>query len=146
MSDLRKIALTSDYAKLLEMFLKDWILEDISENLDPSQYGARKGSGTEHLLVAFTDRILKLLDSVRERSAVIASAVDWANAFDRMDPTITTRKLITTGLRPSLVSILVSYMENRRMIVRFNGAESTEEIDRRRPSGHHFRGAGVYCL
>ena len=127
MSDLRKIALTSDYAKLLEMFLKDWILEDISENLDPSQYGARKGSGTEHLLVAFTDRILKLLDSVRERSAVIASAVDWANAFDRMDPTITTRKLITTGLRPSLVSILVSYMENRRMIVRFNGAESTEK-------------------
>ena len=57
-SDLRKIALSSDYSKVLEGFIKDWILEDISHNIDPSQYGARKGSGTEHLIVAFVDRVL----------------------------------------------------------------------------------------
>ena len=100
-SDLRKIALSSEYAKLLEAFLKDWIIEDIGPNLDPSQYGAKKGSGTEHLIVTFVDRVLKRLDSIRNTSAVIASAVDWANAFDRMDPTITTQKLIKIGLRPA---------------------------------------------
>ena len=58
-SDLRKISLTSQYSKLFEGFLKDWILEDIKHHVDPSQYGARKGSGTEHLIVAYFDRVLK---------------------------------------------------------------------------------------
>ena len=123
-SDLRKIALSSDYSKLFEGFLKDWILDDISDNLDPSQYGARKGSGTEHLIVAFVDRVLKNLDSVTSRAAVISAAVDWSAAFDRLDPTITTQKLIKIGVRPSLVAILISYMTNRRMVVKYKGAQS----------------------
>ena len=107
-SDLRKIALSSDYSKLFEGFLKDWILDDISEKIDPSQYGAKKGSGTEHLIVAFVDRVLKSLDSVTSRSAVISAAVDWSAAFDRLDPTITTQKLLKIGVRRALVSVLVS--------------------------------------
>ena len=125
-SDLRKLALTSDYSKLFEGFLKDWILEDISENLDPSQYGARKGTGTEHLIVKFVDRVLKQLDYARSKSAVLAASVDWAAAFDRLDPTITIKKFISMGVRPSLVPILVSYMTNRRMIVKFIEAESSQ--------------------
>ena len=125
MSDIRKIAITSEYSKLLESFIKDWILKDISQNLDPCQYGSRKGSGTEHLIVQFVDRILKMLDSVTQRSAVIAAAVDWSAAFDRLDPTITTQKLIKIGVRPTLVSILISYMTNRRMIVKFQGEKSS---------------------
>ena len=58
-SDLRKLALSSDFSKLFEGFLKDWILYDISEKIDPSQYRARKGSGTEHLIVAFVDSVKK---------------------------------------------------------------------------------------
>ena len=88
-SDLRKIAGTSDYSKLLESFLKDWILEDIKYNIDPSQFGGRKGSGTEHLVVCFVDRVLKLLDSTILKSAVILAACDWSAAFDRLDPTYT---------------------------------------------------------
>ena len=104
--------------------MKDWILEDIADKIDPSQYGARKGSGTEHLIVAFVDRVLKNLDSVTSKAAVISAAVDWSAAFDRLDPTITTLKLIKIGVRPSLVSILVSYMTNRRMIVKYKGVQS----------------------
>ena len=111
-------------AKLLEGFLKDWIVEDISLNLDPSQHGARKGTGTEHLVVKLVDRILKSLDSTIKASAVIATSIDWAAAFDRLDPTITIQKMLSIGVRPSLVPVLVSYMTNRRMIVRFNGSQS----------------------
>ena len=33
-SDLRKISCTSDYSKLYEGFLKDWIMEDVNDNID----------------------------------------------------------------------------------------------------------------
>ena len=34
----------------------------MSAKLDPAQYGTQKGTGTDHLLVALVDRILKHLD------------------------------------------------------------------------------------
>ena len=92
--DLRKIACTSDFSKVFEGFLKDWILEDIGEKLDIGQYGGKKGIGTEHMIVCLLDRILKLLDKHPDRSAVVATCLDWAAAFDRQDPTIAVNKFI----------------------------------------------------
>ena len=92
--DLRKIACTSDFSKLFEVFLKDWILEDIGEKLDIGQYGGKKGIGTEHMIVCLLGRILKLLDKHPDRSAVVATCLDWAAAFDRQDPTIAVKKFI----------------------------------------------------
>ena len=85
--DLRKISCTSDYSKLYEGFLKDWIVEDIYKNLDIGQYGGRKGTGTEHMIVSLLDRISKLLDQHQDRSAVIAASLDLMAAFDRQDHT-----------------------------------------------------------
>ena len=68
--------------------------------------------------------MLKNLDSLTSRSAVIAAAAYWSAAFYRLDPIITTLKLIKIGIRPALVTVLVSYMSNRRMIVKFKGAQS----------------------
>ena len=77
-SDLRKIACTSDHSKMFEGFLKDWIIEDISHNLDTGQYGGQAGLGTEHMMVNFIDRIQYLLDKYPDKSAVIATSLDWA--------------------------------------------------------------------
>ena len=85
--DLRKISSTSDYSKVFESILKDWIMDDIAPNIDISQFGGQKGMGTEHMLVCMVNRILSLLDNNTESSAVIAAMVDWASAFDRQDPT-----------------------------------------------------------
>ena len=71
-SDLRKISCTSDFSKLFERFLKDWIMEDISANIDIKQFGGQAGIGTEHMLVCYVDRILKLLDKNPDKSAIIA--------------------------------------------------------------------------
>ena len=75
--DLRQISCTSDFSKLYEGFLKEWILKDIHPNLDPSQYGNEAGTGTDHLLLAFVDKVLKLLDTTENYTAVIAAMVDW---------------------------------------------------------------------
>ena len=125
LKDIRKIACTSDFSKLFEKFLKDWIIEDISQNLSPTQYGGKRGMGTEHVIVNFVDRVLKLLDSNNTTSpAVMVSFADWRGAFDRQDPTITINKFIQLGVRSSLIPILIDYLKNRQMKVKMNGEES----------------------
>ena len=73
-SDLRKISCKSDYSKIFESFLKDWIMEDVGENLDIGQFGGLPGIGTEHMIVCLIDRILKLLDRHTDGSAVIMTS------------------------------------------------------------------------
>ena len=46
------------------------------------------------MIVCLLDRILKLLDKHPDRSAVVATCLDWAAAFDRQDPTIAVNKFI----------------------------------------------------
>ena len=76
------------------------------------------------MMVNLMDQILKLLDNNKNRSAVIASMVDWASAFDRQDPTLAIEKFIAMGVRPALTLILVSYLRNRQMQVRVNNKYS----------------------
>ena len=125
LKDVRKVASTSDYNKVLESVIKDYITEDIAHNLDPQQFGGKKGHGTEHMLVSLMDRVLKLLDNNNTKSAVLKAGVDWSSAFERGDPTTTTAGFLEMGLRPSIVKLLSSYMTSRQMSIKFNGEEST---------------------
>jgi hypothetical protein len=122
-SDLRKIASTSDYSKIFEKCLMQFITEDIGHKIDIQQFASKKGMGTEHLIVCMMDRVLSLLDKPG-MTAVIRSAADWASAFDRTDPTTSIQKFIRMGVRSSLVPILVQFLTNRKMSVKFNNAES----------------------
>ena len=109
----------------MSVFIKEWVMEDISESLDIGQFGGQSGPGTEHILVCMVDRILRLLESVPS-AVVIAAMVDWSAAFDRQDPTLAIKKFIKLGVRPSLIPLLVSYLSERKMKVKFNGATSTQ--------------------
>ena len=95
--------------------------------MDPNQFAGRKGVGTEHMLMALVDRVLGLLDKPGMR-AVIAASVDWASAFSRTDPTKTISKFISMGLRSSLVSILIEFLEECEMKVKFNLAQHILKI------------------
>jgi hypothetical protein len=55
---------------------------------------------------------------------VVLGAVDWMGAFDRQDPTITVQKLIKMGVRSSIIPIIIEFLDDRRMQVRFNSAKS----------------------
>ena len=124
LSDLRKIVLTSDYSKLMEQFIKHWILEDVYPNIDQRQFGDEKGTGCEHVLVYFVDRVLSLLDSTNGKSAVLMASCDWVSAFDRLDPHCIISGFIRLGLRPSLIQLLISYMSGRSMKVKWRGVMS----------------------
>ena len=122
--DVRKVASTSDFSKIFESFLRGWVTEDIGSKIDINQFAGKSGIGTEHLVVKLMDRVLSLLDKPGMR-AVIAASVDWASAFSRTDPTKTVAKFIKMGVRPSIVNVLIEFLEDRQMSVKFNGQESS---------------------
>ena len=59
--DLRKISSTSDFSKVFESFLKDWIMEDISGKIDIGQFGGQQGMGREQLVVCYLSRLVSRL-------------------------------------------------------------------------------------
>ena len=72
------------------------------------------------MIVCLVNRVLQLLETYRDNSAVIAATVDWAAAFDRQDPTLAIKGFIQIGVRSALIPILISYLDDRKMKVKFN--------------------------
>ena len=88
-----------------------------------NQFAGKSGVGTEHLIVCLVDRIKSLLDQPGMNAVIVANC-DWKNAFDRTDPTRSISKLIRMGVRSSLISIMIEFIEDRSMSVRYNQSES----------------------
>ena len=125
-NDLRKISGLKNFSKIAEKMIGKFIIEDMSSNRDPSQYGNQKGVSVNHYLIKMIHEILSNLDnnSVSEKFAVFFSMIDWKQAFDRQCPTLGVQAFVENGVRKALVPLLVSYFEDRRMIVKWHGAES----------------------
>ena len=121
-------------------------MQDIAPKVDASQYGNQKGTSTEHLMVNPMDKLLRLLDNNNTCSAVIASLVDWASAFDKQDPTLDIQKFIKMGVRPSITPLLVSYLTDRQMQVRFNDVYSgTYSLPGGVPPGNPYGAHRILC-
>ena len=124
---MRKIAGTFNFSRIFEKFLAEVMIEDMKKSRDPSQYGNSKGVSTEHYLIKMVDRILTVLDtnSQREAYAVVAQLVDWAQAFDRQCPKLCIESFVKNGVRKSIIPVLISYFQNRRMKVKWKKKLST---------------------
>ena len=72
------------------------------------------------VMVALLDQVLAMLDESDGHAAVIAALIDWSSAFDRQDPTLAIHKFYQMGVRASLIPILVSYLQDRKMTVKFS--------------------------
>ena len=125
--ELRKISGTKNFSKVFEALVADPILEDMEPKMDQSQFGNTKGLSIQHYLVKFVNKILTILDTNNddEKMAVLAQLVDWSKAFDRQDPTMGIKSFIKNGVRPTLIPLLISYFQERRMSVKWHGATST---------------------
>ena len=71
-------------------------------------------------------RILTVLDNNarRETFAVIASLIDWNNAFPRQCPKLGIESFIKNGVRPALIPVLINYFDDREMSVKWHGCRS----------------------
>ena len=96
--------------------------------MDPSQYGNEKGVSLNHYLINIINEILLCVDknTANEKFAVFCSLIDWIQAFDRQCPTLGVQSFVNNGVRSSIIPLLINYFQDRRMIVKWHGVESTE--------------------
>ena len=71
------------------------------------------------------DKILKSLDgaSKGENAAALVSLLDFSKAFDRQDATLAVKSFQDNGVRPSLIPLLISFFEGRKMTVKWHGVK-----------------------
>ena len=57
-------------------------------------------------------------------TAVLATFVDWKDAFPNLCPTLAIKSFLDCGVRPSLIPVLISYFQGRSAIVKWHGKTS----------------------
>ena len=125
-SDLRNISGLLTFDKIMETLISEIIISDMSDNLDPSQYGNQRGLSIQHYLIGMLHRILTALDnnSRRETFAVVANMIDWDNAFPRQCAKLGVESFMNNGVRPALIPVLINYFQDRQMVVKWHGCLS----------------------
>ena len=121
--DLRPIALTNFFSKVMEQFVVMWLLEVIGDKLDFSQYGGTKGNSVSHYLIELVNFVLHSQDR-QEPTAVIACLADFSKAFNRQDHNILITKLSDMGVPSWLLQLVIAFLSDRTMIVRYKGKSS----------------------
>ena len=121
--DSRIICLTPFFSKLFEKVVLKWLLHYISDKLDLSQYGVRKGTSINHYLIDFITFILYNQDLTKPL-AVLAAMVDYRKAFNRQNHSILITLLGDMGVPGWLLNIVVGFLVERELILSYRGAKS----------------------
>ena len=138
---LRNISGLINLDKIAEKLLSKLIISDMKAKLDPTQYANQKGLSIQHYLIKLIDRILVALDSnsKSQTCAVLATLVDWKQAFPRQCPKLGVESFIKNGVRPSLIPLLVNYFQGRKMKLKWNGhMSSVRDLNGGGPQGSTF--------
>ena len=121
--DLRPIALTSFFSKVMESFVVMWLLEIIGDKIDFRQYGGITGNSVSHYLIELINFILYNQDRT-DPTAVLACLIDFSKAFNRQNHNILITKLSDMGVPSWLLRLVMAFLEDRSMVVRYQGATS----------------------
>ena len=121
-SGLRNISCTLLASKMYESYVLAWALEEVS--LKKNQYGGTRGCGTAHMLINIYQSICENLEDYR--ACTVLTAIDYAKAFNRMSYQYCLSSLAKMGLSSPLLSLIASFLTNRRMAVRVGSTWSTE--------------------
>ena len=120
--DLRPIAMTAFFSKIMEQFIVSWLLEVLGDKMDFRQYGGTKGNSISHYLIEFLNFILHQQEN--ESTAVLACLVDFSKAFNRQDHSILVTKLNDMGVPGWLLRLVVAFLQNRKIKVKYKGKYS----------------------
>ena len=124
--DLRNLSLTEFLSKSFERFILNGtssvngLLHYVRKYVDPKQF-AVSGSSCSHALIQMIDFILHSTDDSSMPTAVINLLADWSKAFNKCNHNIMMRILTAMNIPMWLLRLLKSYLQNRKMILRFRG-------------------------
>ena len=128
--ELRNISGLLNLDKVAEKVIAKMMIADMKSKLDPSQFANQEGLSIQHYLIKLIDKILSAVDknSKGEACAVLATLVDWKQAFPRQCPKLGIKSFIQNGVRPALIPLLKNYFQGRFMKVKWHNEFSSEGV------------------
>ena len=110
----RNISCTSIFSKLAEEFLMGDLKSEVK--LSDSQFGGRKGCGTEHLLAELSTEIMAALDD--NRACVTLMSLDYSKAFNRMSHGHCLRNLKKHGASNQTLATTFGFLKDRTIKIK----------------------------
>ena len=95
--------------------------------MDRDQFGGMPGNSIAHYLIEITNFILFNQDLSKPIQTIML-LVDFSKGFNRMDHKIIIQTLFSLGIPGWLLNIVASYLENRKLVVRYKGKASEEAL------------------
>ena len=95
----------------------------IGDELDPKQFGGLKGNSISHYMIELINFILYNQD-YNLPIGILACAVDFSKAFNRINHNILITKLSDMGVPGWLLNIVMGFLSNREMVVKYGGITS----------------------
>ena len=100
------------------------MLDYIKDKIDFRQYGGLRGNSITHYLIEFINFILWKQDD-SDQVAILACMVDFSKAFNRQNHNILITKLCEMGVPGWLLRIVIAFLRDRKMVVRYKGKSSS---------------------
>ena len=123
LKDLRPITKTPLLGKLLQKPFCQHLQTYTKQCSDPLQFGFTQGKSTNDALIHTWDFILRGLES-KESVAVFAYFIDYSSAFDSVRHSNFINCLIQTSPPRWMVEWSISFLQDRKQYVNFNGTKS----------------------
>ena len=123
LDDIRNISGTPFFSKQYESFLSDWLLPMVEPFLDPGQCGGLRKSSISHYLIKLLHFVQFNLDRP-DPHAVLLACVDMSKAFNRVSHQRVIEDLSDMNVPGWLLLILISYLTDRKMVLKFRGVLS----------------------
>ena len=114
--DIRPISMTTLWSKMLESLVAGFTLEESAGKWKRDQFGGRKGSSTDHVLVELWDKVLTGLETGAK--AVVLSAIDFSKSFSRCNYQEILKSYKDLGLSDWCIEMHAAFLTDRSMRVK----------------------------
>lgn len=122
-ANYRPISLLPIFSKVIEKIVHTRLYDYLKtfNIISNNQYGFLPGLSTEHALLEFTKYTYNSIDKNNKTTAIF---LDISKAFDSVNHDILIDKLYSIGVRGIGLNWFISYLQNRKQLVKFGDTES----------------------
>ena len=103
-----------------------WLMFFVGDKIDPKQYGGQQKTSITHYLIDLINFVLYNHD-LKIPQFVLACLVDFSKAFNRQNHNLLITLLSDMGVPGWLLSLVMAFLEDRSMILRFKGSCSSSK-------------------
>ena len=135
-SNYRPISLLPAVSKLLETLIFNKLIPEVYSTLNPAEHGFWPKRLTTTNLIEYLHEIISCLGS--NPSYLTTFYIDFQKAFDKVSHDLLLDKLSELGIGGNCLSLLGSYLSNRKQTLRINSTTSKKNwcLYRRLPRFH----------